>query len=835
MNEPCVIAFGDERASDVSAAGGKGASLARLTRAGFQVPAGVVVTAAAYRAFIASVPTLGGYAASLEPERADVLRAQCAAIRELLLATPLPPTVESEIREAGGALLAHGPVSVRSSATLEDLAGAAFAGQHDTFLDMASADAVVDGVRRCWASLWGDRAVRYRHERGFAGRTVEMAVVIQHMIAADVAGVAFSIHPITGALDHVLINAAWGLGETVVSGEGGVDQWVLNKDTGDTIDQHIGDKTQRVVGSGAGALRAAVPFALRSAPSLSDAQRRDLATLVRRVERFYGFPQDIEFAFFTERLFLLQSRPVTHFPERWTRDEAAERFPYPLTPLTWDFTSAGFHESLNHSLALMGLPSFEGRWFERFDGYVYGNQTAIELFTAGYETRFDTLAELEAMIPVLRQRYRWVQQLPVSWARDLDRYLIGIGRLGSRDLCALDAAELWQHLLAIDALGRDYFLPNIAISITQGLLHRTLYRLALMVAGPERAALLYDGLTAFCETKTGVVNADLYELYRSARSEPALSQLLLEQDRRALVQSGALDQHPAFARAFARFLDLHGHREVEFDAYQPTWIGQPWVVLETLRLMLMQRAVPEPAARDQELRIRQQQTEREFLGLLQEPLCTFAGELIRLTRAYTSLDDLEHYQTTRLTVPFRAALVELGRRFVQQGALDEAEDVFFLQRTDIEDYLSARIDCSTVLEHARTGKREHARQLDTTPPHVLGESEAEIVDGELRGLPGSPGIAEGPVRLVHSAADFADFMPGSVLVARTTNPAWTPLFYSACAVVTESGGPLSHGAVTAREVGIPAVMAVDRALHRLAPGTRVRVDGTRGTVVVLTP
>jgi pyruvate,water dikinase len=221
--------------------------------------------------------------------------------------------------------------------------------------------------------------------------------------------------------------------------------------------------------------------------------------------------------------------------------------------------------------------------------------------------------------------------------------------------------------------------------------------------------------------------------------------------------------------------------------------------------------------------------------MLQEPLRTFAGELIRLTRAYTSLDDLEHYQTTRLTVPFRAALVELGRHLVQHGALDDAEDVFFLQRAAIEDYLSGVLDSSTLLDQARAAKREHTRQQNTTAPHILGESEAEIAEGVLRGLPGSAGIAEGPVRLVHSAADFADFTPGSVLVARTTNPAWTPLFYSACAVVTESGGPLSHGAVTARELGIPAVMAVDRALQRLAPGTRVRVDGARGTVVVVAP
>ncbi len=831
MDNRYVFRFDDPRAVAVAVAGGKGASLARLTQGGFDVPPGVVVSAAVYRAFIAGVPELPDRVGALDHGDAERLHRQCREIREHLLAEPLPAALREELARGLAVVVSDAPVSVRSSATLEDLAGAAFAGQHDTYLNVTGIDAVLDRLLRCWASLWEDRAVRYRHERGFGQLDAEMAVVVQRMVASDVAGVAFSLDPITGALDRVFVNAAWGLGEIVVSGEGGVDQFVVEKSTGSVIDRHIAEKAERIIATAAGTAREPVPPAQRTEPSLADARLARLSALVRRIERFYGFPQDVEWAFAGDALFLLQSRPVTNFPERWTRDESAERFPTPLTPLSWDFTAAGFHESLAHSLALLGLPPFDGRWFARFDGYVYGNQTAIELFTAGYHAQFDTLDELAALVPALRERYRWVQELPVLWARDLDRYLLRLGRLAAVDLRGRSEREVWRHVLAVDALGREYFRPNIAISITQGLLHRTLFRLATLLVGPERAPGLYDRLTSFCETKTNLVNADLHRLYALARRDAAFARLLVDTDRRRLFESGAIADQPEFAAAFGRFLEDHGHREVDFDPYHPTWIGQPWVVLENIRLMLLQGAVPEPTAREHELRVRQQEAEREFLTLVPQEVRNFVGELLRLTRAYTALDDLEHYQTTRLSIPFRAGLVELGRRLADRGALDEPEDIFFLRRHTLAAVVEDGMDPAAALREARLGRSDYERQCATVPPRVHGETAPEpTAAGALRGLAGSPGNAQGPVCRVKGVEDFARFRPGSVLVARTTNPAWTPLFYSACAVVTESGGPLSHGAVTAREVGIPAVMAVHDALRHLEDDELVRVDGTQGLV-----
>ncbi|MBV9108671.1 MAG: phosphoenolpyruvate synthase [Gemmatimonadetes bacterium] len=826
-----ILEFTDPAAAESAVSGGKGASLARLTQGGFPVPPGIIISADAYRAFVAAVPGLDALVDALQPEDAAALHARCTEIRALLVSAALQGALEAALRERLPALLAGGRVSVRSSATLEDLAGAAFAGQHDTYLNVEGVDGVLDAVRRCWASLWEDRAVRYRHERGFGVGEAAMAVVVQRMVRSEVAGVAFSVDPVSGDLDRIVVNAAWGLGETVVSGEGGIDQYAISKRTGEVLERTIGEKTHALLSTERGTERVDVAPERRTASALTDAELAALRELVIRVERFYNFPQDTEWALAGGDLYLLQSRPVTEFPPRWTRDESAERFPNPVTPLTWDFTTEGFHESLGFSLDLLGYPPFAGTWFERFDGYIYGNQTAVQLFTQGLQVRVDTLDQLLARKDEWIERYRWVQELPVTWARDLDRYLLTLGRLSAIDLASLDDDALWRHLLAVDALGRGYFRPNIAISITQGVLHRTLFTVVALLVGRERAPALYDALTCFCETKTNLVNADLHRLYRMIRDEPELEALVTGTDRRELWETGTLQRFPRFAAAFGRFLENHGHREVDFDAYVPTWIGQPWVVLENLRLMLMQGEVADPAEREVELRARQSAAERDFLAAMPEPLRNFAAELLRLTRAYTALDDLEHYQTTRLSIPFRAAILEVGRRLAARGVLASPDDVFFLRKRTLTDLIERDGDASAAGDEARRNRAEYDEAKGRTPPRVFGEEPAAPADGALRGLPGSPGVAEGPVCRVHGVEDFARFTPGSVLVARTTNPAWTPLFYSAVAVVTESGGPLSHGAVTAREVGVPAVMAVHGALTALQDGERVRVNGSQGTVV----
>ncbi len=310
---------------------------------------------------------------------------------------------------------ANGAFAVRSSSTFEDLAQAAFAGQHDTYLNIRGADRIPERVRDCFVSLWGDRAVLYRHHQGFRQRDARMAVVVQRQIECEIAGVGFSVNPISGRVDRMLLNANFGLGESVVSGECEVDQFELDKETLKIAERSIGHKQHMIVPCRDGVEERTVPADLSDTPCLNDEQVAEVGKLLKRVESHYGWPQDIEWGLKDGRLYLLQSRPVTTLEPRWTRDESAERFPIAMTPLCWDFINVAFRRSLPHSFELMGLPPVRGDWFALFGNHVYGNQSLAQLVAAYRPLRARSIAELVVELPDLRQRYAWVLDLPVAW------------------------------------------------------------------------------------------------------------------------------------------------------------------------------------------------------------------------------------------------------------------------------------------------------------------------------------------------------------------------------------------------------------------------------------
>jgi pyruvate,water dikinase len=836
-----TLRFDEPIASQLELSGGKGANLSILTQRGFPVPPGFIVTAPVYREFITGAEQWLRRIAALPFHDAAALRAAGDAMQADLRHLPLPHQAADEIVEQLGRFPENTAFSVRSSSTMEDLAGAAFAGQHETFLNVVGVADVLDRVRGCFVSLWADRAIAYRHQQGFDHTQAAMAVVVQQMVQSATAGVGFSINPINGQLGEMVINANFGLGESVVSGDGEVDQWILDKTTGAVCSARIGSKSHQVVSTGSGTRDVHIEGDDATKPSLDERQLADLAELLARVEASYAFPQDIEWAFADGRLWLLQSRPITTIPPRWTRDESAERFPNVITPLTWDFVESGFHRSLNHSFGLLGFPPFSGKWFAMFGHYIYGNQNAVELYARRVPFTPRSLDELRAAIPQLRQQFGWMQELPVAWLRDLDHYLITLGRFQAEPLANRTAMELWRHVLAVNEHGAQYFLPNIAISIAQGTIYRTLHGLLKLAVGPADAAALFDHLMAWCETKTGQINKELVELALLARHHPGLLDGISGLTSRELIERGVLAGYPEFSARFDRFLRDHGHREVDFDAYVATWGEAPWIVLDNLRLILQMPLDRTPKEKERELKICAQQGEVRLFAGLPDDLRFFFHELLRLARAYTSLDDLEHYQTTRLTPVLRRGLRALGELLAQRGVVDEPMDIFFAHQEQIEHALTTDTPEAwrEFSAQARQQKEAYLADKARRPDWILGESEAEAdsamagTGDVLIGLAGSPGVAEGPVFLVLTPEDFAKFPKGAVLVARTTNPTWTPLFYSAAAVVTESGGPLSHGAVTAREMRIPAVMSVRESLTRLQNGQRVRVDGATGRVELL--
>jgi len=833
-----VLRFSEEAAQQVSLSGGKGANLSKLTALGFNVPMGLVVSANAYRAFIAQADWLPEEIKGWRFEEPEALLGQTLAAQARLRELPLPPGLLEELNATAAELPPR--ISVRSSATSEDTASAAFAGQHDTYLNVAP-ESVAERLKECWVSLWSDRAVAYRRQVGVGVLDTSMAVVLQSMVQAESAGVAFSVDPIAGLLDRVLVDANHGLGESVVSGMAEVDHYVLDKATGEAIERAIAKKSLQIVSLPDGGTEEIHLGEADSARSvLSPEQLAELAKLARDIEKAYGFPQDIEWAWMDGTFHALQSRPITSIAPRWTREESAERFPNPVTPLAWDLSEKGFHLSLNHSFELMGLPPFAGKWFAIFDGYVYGNQNAVEMYANGVPISLQSPADLVRMLPILSQKYGWAQELPTRWSRDLDWYLLRLGKLSATPLGELSLKGLWAHVMEISETGSTYFLPNIAISITQRVLYKVLHSMLAMIAGPAEAPAMFDALLAHCDTKTGVINEELYRLAQAVKARPDIFETfengaeILAHWRQGSSRDAAA-ACPEFAARFEKLLEDHGHRETEFDPYMPTWAEAPEVVMDTLRVM-SRGELRDPQGNAQELKRKMQETLFALQQKAPAELRYFFTEVARLAQTYTSLDDLEHYQTTRLTLPTRRALRELGRRLMDLGIVAEPMDVFFARQETLDRaVMSPTPEGWTMLaQEIKANKALHQDAKTRDPRWALAEegdgAAAEAPDGGWKGIPGSPGVVTAPVFLVHGTQDFGKFPQGAILVARTTNPAWTPLFYSAAGVITESGGPLSHGAVTAREMRKPAVMGIQGMLGQLKNGDWVSIDGSRGTI-----
>lgn len=791
-----TLALTDPRATDVAVSGGKGANLARLTQAGFPVPHGFVITA---------------------------------------LSQPLPSDEDSDLP---GELLAEIEAlcgdpgarwAVRSSGTAEDAAGAAFAGQHDTFLNCVGAAEVLRRVRDCRASLQSARAIAYREHMGIGEAKAAMAVVVQQMVNADVAGVAFTMDPVSGALDSVVIDANFGLGESVVAGESEVDHVVVDRQSWAVTAMHVARKTTRVIARESGTMEVHVHGSAAMRQALTEAQAVAIARLGASIEEHFGWPQDVEWAIAGGELKILQSRPITTIPPRWTRDESAERFPNVITPLTWDFVEEGFHRSLNYSFALMGLPPYDGKWFARYGHYIYGNQNAVELYARRSPVPSLPLADLVRHLPAIVERFRWIAELPPRWHEELPVFLREVDDFLAEPIEQYDLARLWDYLERVSAKGTRYFLPNIAISIGHSVLHRALRALVSATTPPERVEHVCARLAA-CETMTTRVNAELRTLAALARGEDIGDRL------RARPSVQLWNEHVGaktpFWNAIRRYISAHGHRETDFDAYHPTWAEAPWVVLDHVRALLDAPSPKECTASGDNL----EELQLAVIQALPVEMRGLAARVIALAREYTALDDLEHYHTTRLSLPLRRGVRAIGCRLRALGVVEDELDAFFARAATLGEAISEPTRLRALGREIATTKAEYLRAKDMAPRWSLVPNEQnEVGDDEdsLNGIPGSPGEAEGVVHIVRGADDFASFPRGAVLVARTTNPAWTPLFYSAAAVVTESGGPLSHGAVTAREMHIPAVMSVRGVLGRLRNGDRVRVNGASGKVEVL--
>ncbi len=886
---PYVLFFEEIDASHLSRVGGKGANLGELTRAGFSVPPGFCVTTDAYIQ-IAERADLTSLLATLVEETGKERLAEIAqAIREHLLKVPFPQELADALR-AAYISLGHGlamPVAVRSSATAEDLPFASFAGQQDTYLNIVGEDALLDAVRRCWASLWTERAVSYRMSNHIDSYSVSLSVVVQRMIDVVVAGVLFTANPLTGRRRQAVIDASVGLGEAVVSGAVNPDHFVVNAVSGEIVERRLGDKRVVIQAVPGGGTQRVERAGQSEHACLTDEQVRALAQLGVQVEAHYHAPQDTEWAIDSAgKLWLTQARPITTLyplPANAPQSDDVLRVYFSLNVpqgVYQPFTPMGIAALRLSVSGVVRLAGFDPGPEETRPGILVeaGMRLFIDITGAlrnpigrrllGFLLPFAEArasAPLQALESEPRLRVR-----PSGWwgfARRassfairlyIPRYLLqAIFRPVAARQRVLGLRQQLQHLLTvpldasllerlelIEDVGSHHIFRMVASVapvlaggfLSFGLAGKLLGNLA---TADERQTVL-RGLP---NNPTTEMDLALWGIAQKIADDEGAATFLLEHSLDQVSQGYHQHALPSVIQDnLVDFLRAYGHRGVaEIDMGLPRWSDDPTHILGILVNYL--RLKDTNLAPDIQFRRGTQQANAMVRELTRRAMKGnwlrgwLVNVCLRRTRALVGMREMPKFYLVSILARMRELLQPVAEELVNAGRIEQRDDLYFLSFAEARTALSGTDMRPVVRSRRATYEQEMRRRYiprillsDGSEPTVVAAEEDDT--NALRGTPASAGSVTARARVILNPVG-AHLEPGEILVAPSTDPGWTPLFLTAGGLVMEMGGPISHGAVVAREYGIPAVVGVAGATERIQNGQMIRVDGSIGKIVLL--
>lgn len=827
-----VRSLHDPAATDVTHAGGKGATLARLLQAGLPVPPGCVVSPVALIAFL--------HAQQLAPT--DSPEAIQPALQTGVVPQALQEAVHHAILELGPA--PHG-WAVRSSAVAEDSASASFAGVYESDLNVSPED-LWASIRACWASWWSDRALVYRQQRNINATLPAMAVVIQPMIAAHCAGVAFTAEPVSGDHTRMVIDAALGLGTTVVAGVVEPEHYTLTK-----TPQLALQETRLLRPDGPPVLPTEVVYTLGG--------------LLLRLEALCERPQDVEWAWDGAQCWILQSRPITTIVTQeagksqdiWGNANLKDVIPGLISPFTWSLMQPQLETAMRAQYAQLHYILDPDRpLIRRFWGRGYFNlslffEAGAALFGATAEDQAAQLGgalaphAMPAVAPTLRQRLYWLgnmlrfaslanrarREAPARFAALQQQWQADVQRIPH-----LDRAALLEHIAGYRTTAEPGLLLHLNLTWAMSGNFSYLRKMLRALLPTTEAGLVADLVTGLGDVSSADHGYQLWTLSRLARQSQQVMAFL--EHKAWDTWREALAGTP-FLEAWQRFLAAFGHRALyEIEMANPRWREQPAYLFEVLAAYarLPQDAAPfAPAAQAR----RRQAAERDVLRRL-APWRRFGFRLLlRRTQEFSRLRENSKSHLVQQIDLGRLMALRAGQLLVDDGALATPEVVFFLEHHEIiaalQGELSPEVARRLVTQRQLGRQREAARQ---PPELIIGErpvyGETLAAQGpQLSGLPSNPGRVTGIARVLRSPHEGARLQPGEILVAPSTDPGWTPLFLLAAGLIMETGGYLSHGAIVAREYGIPAVLNVPMATQRIPDGSTITLDGGQGVVQLL--
>ena len=867
-----VLGLREIEQTQLELVGGKGLHLGELSKLErIQVPEGFCVTTAAFQAATqqnGAYPVLVEQLSVLKAEDRDQIGEISRKLRQSILDSEIPSAVEQAVTLY---LSRHGEdqaYAVRSSATAEDLPHASFAGQQDTYLNIIGAEAVLQHIRKCWASLFTDRAVIYRLQNGFDSRHVSLAVIVQEMVFPEASGILFTVDPATSNRKVVSIDAGFGLGEALVSGLVSPDGYKVRD--GEIIEKRIAAKQLAIFGrkEGGTETREIAPDR-QTVQALTDSQIIQLAEIGRQIEARFGCPQDIEWGLAEGTFYILQSRPITTL------------FPIPLANDQENhiYLSVGHQQMMTDAMKPLGLSFYllttTGNMLTA-GGRLFVDVAPMLASSASRDAfvhmmgKFDPLIK-DIMMTVL-EREDFIKPIPAGQPQPAPRP--SHKALGSE---VSEPPVEYDPVLAADLIKRaeasiEELSQTIPTKSGPALLEFILEDLQ------ELKRILFDsqGLRFITDAMDASVwiNQQMYEWLGEKSAVDTLSQSVPHNVTSEMglalldVADGIrpyppivdylqharddtfLEELPRFEggrevrEAILAFLRKYGMRCTgEIDISRTRWSEKPVTLLPIILSNVKNFEPGEGNRRFEQGRQEALEKERELLDRLKalpdgEHKARETKRRIDLIRNFSGYREFPKYGMISRYFIYKQALLREAEGFVQAGIIQEKEDIFYLRFEELQEVVRTRsLDYATIVKR----KAEYALYERLTPPRVM-TSDGEILTGRYKredlpagamvGLPVSAGVTEGRARVLFRMED-AVLEEGDILVTPFTDPSWTPLFVSIQGLVTEVGGLMTHGAVIAREYGLPAVVGVENATKRIKDGQRIRVNGTEGYIELL--
>ncbi len=838
-----LLSIENPKIFQLKVSGGKGLNLARLAKNGFNVPPFFVISSSLYNHVI-EINEIDQLIKKIATQQSITAYKQ---IQSKILAAEIPEFIITQINSVFNNLVQNSrfkTVAVRSSALVEDFSAHSFAGQLETYLDIQNEKQLQDSIKGCWASLWNDRVYNYISKIQDKITPQPIAVIVQQMVPAEYSGICFTIDPIDDEQEWIMIEAYYGSGAEIVGGQVNPFQYRVHRRTLEIESDSV-----------------------QSVPLLfSKDKLAKIAQTGLNIEKSFGVPQDIEWAFLQDKIYILQSRPITTVAKKqvtpdgklWSNYFFGERFPQPVSPLGWSVLKPlieknAFREPLHflgfHEIARAKITKcFSGRPYTRLKVFqalhslfptAYVSSDKRKLF---YERPLSFKESLTRILkngfPILKSLLSSIDWIPPlhlrNWRRFISFYSDKIKSLNKANLPFLSEQELWQLNAQAERLSdRLLSLHRWSITFADLFYHFLIFLIRNWLPQKEAEQIVVELHRGIPGNKTVEMNIELWKLSRllkGNRFHPPVGGQVCD--------GGGWNQSLIGTQGWKSFIKKFGHRSTSLDIAVSTFADDVDYILNLIQPYLLLSPEFSPEIKQIEFATgRENQRQAVFKNLLKQP-CGFLKKqffkmLLNWSEQFVLLRENQRYYWHHALAINRKIFLEFGKRFVDRGWLENQGHIFFLTRNEIEHAFSLGMLVSELEIAGRIKQHQQWQQIQ--PPAIIDDSypvqpDTELTSKKLVGIGASPGIVTGQARVLTIIQEMSQIQPGEILIVPTTDPGWTPLFGIIRGLVMEVGGVLSHGAIVAREFGIPAATSVAGATLRITTGMRITVNGTKGVV-----